>query len=49
MILYKLYIHSTLYLVTESSEEAFRVFRRFTNKGHDVKMSFDRRSKRIAA
>jgi hypothetical protein len=49
MITYNLYIHRTLYLSTASSDEAFRVFRRFTGKGHDVKMSFTRSAVRIAA
>jgi len=49
MITYKLYIHGTLYLATESSDEAFRVFRRFTGRGHDVKMAFVRSTTRVAA
>ncbi len=42
MIRYELYVHKTLYLSTMDNDEAFRVFRRFTGKGYQVKMKFVR-------
>ncbi len=49
MIRYELYMYNILYLATTSSDKAFTVFRRFTGKGHDMKMKFVRVDKRSAA
>ena len=40
MIRYELYINRTLYLATESSDQAFKAFRLWTSKGNNVKMKF---------
>jgi len=49
MIRYELYINKTLYMATESSDQAFRAFRLWTGKGNNVKMKFVRPSQAIAA
>jgi hypothetical protein len=49
MITYMLYIHKTLYLSTTDCSKAFKVFRRFTGRGHDVKMTFVRMADNVAA
>jgi hypothetical protein len=48
MIRYELYINKTLYMATESPDQAFAAFRRWTGQGNDVKMKFVRLSQAIA-
>ena len=48
MIRYELYVNKILYMATESTDQAFEAFRRWSGRGNNVKMKFVRLQKAAA-